>query len=341
VSFAAVVNGTSLTTDGFSLSDLLDPGDTNKDLRFDVGQDHRIIDLEYYGVPKFSANQHFTLTATLTGPGGSGAGTAEVDILLPVVLLHGWMGDSAVADFLRIIPSLMAGLADEGYTTDDTWYQTLWYQKYRSTRVSPDEVTSWLDGIVTQATGATYAERVNIVAHSLGGLVGRYYVSAGPGAEKVHKLIMIGTPNKGVSLFYLDSSRKSLEWVNRRLDSSPLLWWTIPAYPAVYQEVAGVPVHVEPPLANTFPGGTGGVACYSIYATGHLETAGGLLVTPYKDWFKVEDGGLFPGHGDGLVLAESAQLDGADNRPLASSTDHVFLPGDPAVQSHVLQCLHD
>ena len=45
---------------------------------------------------------------------------------------------------------------------------------------------------------ATGKNKVIIVAHSMGGLVSRYYIKNLGGSNKVDKLIMIGTPNHGI-----------------------------------------------------------------------------------------------------------------------------------------------
>ncbi len=52
-----------------------------------------------------------------------------------------------------------------------------------------------VDGIL-KATGAS---QINIVAHSMGGLVARAYIKWLGGNTKVNKLLMVGTPNYGVS----------------------------------------------------------------------------------------------------------------------------------------------
>ena len=46
-------------------------------------------------------------------------------------------------------------------------------------------------------------EKVNIVAHSKGGLDARWYIAHG-GANKVANLIMIGTPNSGSPAAWMD-----------------------------------------------------------------------------------------------------------------------------------------
>jgi uncharacterized alpha/beta hydrolase family protein len=54
-----------------------------------------------------------------------------------------------------------------------------------------------LSEIIDTLKKKTGKEKVNIVAHSMGGLVARQYISLF-GQEDIDKLIMIGTPNKGI-----------------------------------------------------------------------------------------------------------------------------------------------
>ncbi len=55
-----------------------------------------------------------------------------------------------------------------------------------------------LKDLIDEIKAKTGADKVNIVAHSMGGLVSRNYIKLF-GEENVNKLILIGTPNKGVS----------------------------------------------------------------------------------------------------------------------------------------------
>jgi len=54
-----------------------------------------------------------------------------------------------------------------------------------------------LERNITQIKGETRAEKVDIVAHSMGGLVSRYYIEKLGGRGDVGKLIMVQTPNHG------------------------------------------------------------------------------------------------------------------------------------------------
>lgn len=48
-----------------------------------------------------------------------------------------------------------------------------------------------------------HESRIAIIGHSIGGLIGRYYVSLLGGDRSVHTLIMLGTPHRGNSLAHL------------------------------------------------------------------------------------------------------------------------------------------
>jgi pimeloyl-ACP methyl ester carboxylesterase len=70
--------------------------------------------------------------------------------------------------------------------------------------------------IVDEVLLATGAPKVNIVTHSMGGLVARAYIRWLGGANKVHKLLTIGTPNNGLS----DNWRVYME----KMDGDPVKW---------------------------------------------------------------------------------------------------------------------
>ena len=133
---------------------------------------------------------------------------------MTVYVSHGWNenGDYVLTfwaspppwgyDYTRFWPRYLPGI---GYASilapDGNWYMSLtptktWYSPY---------ITSWennryakrLAEFIDKVLIATGAEKVDIVAHSMGGLVARaairYYGCEG----KVRKLLTIGTPNKG------------------------------------------------------------------------------------------------------------------------------------------------
>ena len=60
-----------------------------------------------------------------------------------------------------------------------------------------------LKNIVDKILSETHSEKVNIVAHSKGGLDARWYI-ANSNPDKVANLIMIGTPNAGSPAAFVD-----------------------------------------------------------------------------------------------------------------------------------------
>ncbi|NLZ27613.1 MAG: alpha/beta fold hydrolase [Firmicutes bacterium] len=58
---------------------------------------------------------------------------------------------------------------------------------------------------------ATGAKKVNIIAHSQGGLISRHYMQFLQGYEKVNKLVTIGTPHHGTMIAYLGVGKNAHE----------------------------------------------------------------------------------------------------------------------------------
>ena len=64
---------------------------------------------------------------------------------------------------------------------------------------------------VDRVREATGSERVDLIGHSLGGVVSRYYVVLGGGASRVRNLITIGTPHRGTDVSGFGLGRSSRE----------------------------------------------------------------------------------------------------------------------------------
>ncbi len=58
-----------------------------------------------------------------------------------------------------------------------------------------------LDALINSATASAATTQVDILAHSMGGLVARKYISDATRAQKVHTLVELGTPHVGTSTF--------------------------------------------------------------------------------------------------------------------------------------------
>ncbi len=123
------------------------------------------------------------------------------------------LGDDDYFDVLRLKPDGQTPEADVGITGEltsfgypdiDNFFQGLGYIKGTNFFVyaydwrkdikttEPD-----LDTLINQALQKSGQSKVNIVAHSMGGLVARYYITDDSKALKVNKLIELGVPHLG------------------------------------------------------------------------------------------------------------------------------------------------
>lgn len=136
----------------------------------------------------------------------------ENDNLLPVIFVHGHNGDeSAFSEIENEMGSLFTPLGVVRPSDDyskcgnklGTWGKSI---SVRTTYYDPDsssDISTYakrLEKVVNLVLFCSGAEKVNIVAHSMGGLVARGYIQNG-NDNKVNKLIMLGTPNRGVYNF--------------------------------------------------------------------------------------------------------------------------------------------
>ncbi|HEY3354434.1 MAG TPA: alpha/beta fold hydrolase [Polyangia bacterium] len=103
----------------------------------------------------------------------------------PVLMLHGYFGTRGSMFLLE------RWLTDEGLCT---FSFNLGMLNTRDIRASAFLVHRKVEAILEQAP---HVKRIDIVGHSMGGLIGLYYVKKLGGADKVRKLIMVGTPHRG------------------------------------------------------------------------------------------------------------------------------------------------
>jgi len=124
----------------------------------------------------------------------------------PVILCHGYMHNRAA--FFFIIHRLKkAGL------------KNLVAPNFLPISASIPRFAERLSEVVTLVISQTGCERVNLVGHSMGGLVVRYYIEHCGGASHVGKAIMLGTPNFGTKMAVLSPFETAKQF---RIDS-PLI----------------------------------------------------------------------------------------------------------------------
>lgn len=123
------------------------------------------------------------------------------------------LGDDDYFDVLKLKPdgvtseadlSLTGNLTSSGYGDIDSFFTDIGYVKGTNFfvfaydwRKDVRENKDTLDALIEQAKVSSGQSKVNLVAHSMGGLIARYYISDSQKATKVNKLIELGVPHLG------------------------------------------------------------------------------------------------------------------------------------------------
>lgn len=110
---------------------------------------------------------------------------SESRLRAPVILVPGWFDTGRDLAALRI-RLLGAGL-------DDTQVRTLTFVDPTGSNV---DHAAELDSLVSEVIAESGASRVDIVAHSMGGLATRWYLATRPEAP-VRRVAFLGTPHRG------------------------------------------------------------------------------------------------------------------------------------------------
>ena len=116
------------------------------------------------------------------------AGLAESGT--PILLLHGFADNHSIFTVLR------RGLLRRGFSRVFAMNYSV---RTKDVRTAAAQLAEEVEAIVEE----TGYERIHIVAHSLGGVVARYYVTRLGGDERVHTLATLGAPHTGTLAAYL------------------------------------------------------------------------------------------------------------------------------------------
>ncbi|CAL9446966.1 hypothetical protein SUDANB6_02358 [Streptomyces sp. enrichment culture] len=119
-------------------------------------------------------------------PGAPSSGTSRIPLRTgpPVVLLHGFIDNRSVFVLLR------RSLAQHGT-------RQLVSLNYSPLTCDIRTAAELLGRHVEELCDRTGSERIDIVGHSLGGLIARYYVQRLGGDSRVRTLVTLGTPHSG------------------------------------------------------------------------------------------------------------------------------------------------
>jgi triacylglycerol lipase len=225
----------------------------------------------------------------------------------PVVLLHGTISSK------NAWQNLVITLRDEGYAVFAPDYGMHGTQDVLD---SARDIAAYLD----QVQDVTGAEKLDIVGHSQGGLIARYWINEMGGDERVHHLVTLSAPHHGTTVRGMLADVLTANEATARVAESVV---TRMMGPAGMQQVVGSPlIETMTSGPDTRPG-----IRYSCLATRNDTT-----VVPFETAFLDEDSGDGEG-GPARVWNAFVQDHGVGR------VRHDELPAHPKVQELVARIL--
>ncbi len=110
----------------------------------------------------------------------------------PVVFVHGFLGSTLVN-----FSAMIGWFKNDGYPSNHLNYYT--YNSLKGVKAGAYTLRSK----VNAALSKTGKSKVDLVCHSMGGLVARYYMKKLGGASKVDQVVYVATPHRGTSWGYV------------------------------------------------------------------------------------------------------------------------------------------
>jgi len=144
------------------------------------------------------ANNPYTITLILNNSNGSGIAISnehKIFVGRPVILLHGGLSTSKEIETTETFKEL----SKNHYVVAFEYLPPELRQEFMAPMGDIKNYSSTLQQGVSEIIQETGAKKVNIVSHSMGGLVARWYIEKLGGTDNIGKLVMIGTPNHGLS----------------------------------------------------------------------------------------------------------------------------------------------
>ncbi|MCL4449058.1 MAG: lipase family protein [Actinobacteria bacterium] len=162
-----------------------------------------------YPIGNFSAALHAELFAPTAMPAGSNNWSCHpsANHPYPVVLVHGTFANAAFS-----WQALSPMLADVGYCVYALNYGQTAESFGRIFGLAPIEQSAGqLESFINKVLSSTGAAQVDIVGHSQGGMMPRYYLKFLGGAPKVHMLVGLAPSNHGTTASNIGTLALELE----------------------------------------------------------------------------------------------------------------------------------
>lgn len=247
-----------------------------------------------------------------------------IDRPYPVILIHGTISSK------NVWQNLVLRLREDDFVVFSPDYGVHGTQDIPT---SAQDIGAYIE----QVLAATGAEAVDIVGHSQGGLLARYWINELGGEDYVHHLITLGTPHQGTTLLGMLGSMLTTD-MSQRVAAATIR--------RVFG-AAGMQQVIGSPLLETLAASpeTRNHIRYTCYATRNDAT-----VVPHENAFLGDRKPLIPGDDEGERLADST-LDGDSGEAIVtnyflqdlgvSKCKHEELPTNPDVQDIVHLALLD
>jgi hypothetical protein len=289
--------------------------------RVRVGGDASV--LEFQPVPRPDDDLPVELDVNVRQGDGTAAARQTGVLLLPVVIVPGYMNDMGGPD-----AGALAVLEAHGYRVTGPSPSVFWFA-YPSRSLDLEAAARALDAYVSRTVlPRTYAARLNVVGFSLGGLIARWNLAFKPGWDRLtRRFVMVGVPNEGVVMPYVYGWYPLTAGLARTAAARNLLptfpfWrptpgaaWSVPAG-AQNREMQILNAHPLPP----------GLPTYDMYGNrpvdgdGHGTWAGvtgemsraqfscgpgdGIVLTASALGLPINGGGGIPGFAERLIRAD-------------------------------------
>ena len=163
-----------------------------------VGGDASVVD--FTPIPRIEENTPITLEITVRQASDVATGRQTGVLLLPTVIVPGYLNDLGG----KSAPGIIGLLEQRGYHATAGPPDLFWFS-YRSRALGLKDAARTLAAYVRDVVlQKTYATRINVVGFSLGGLLVRWNLAFEPGWDHlVNRFVMVGVPNQGAVAPYV------------------------------------------------------------------------------------------------------------------------------------------